>query len=259
MRREERGSPLGNSLTHPCGYAENRSLHWQSPQSPKHQEQHRVQKLPSIRQKQVVCTVISTYVQGYRFPVQISKTPCPCYKSPLFRPLGLELLPSGDGFRMHVTGSPRILLLLRTAIHSIRLSLGECSEVPFLGSRSDSKTSASHLERGRGRDGEVLRCRRCGSDGFGSKKDAAWRSGLGVGVSDSMASAVENRDVESTSGASALVGVMTLSIASKSASDTTDTDVAADSAFRGCDVSSLRSGSDSEYDMDRGGVIVLRS
>jgi hypothetical protein len=178
------------------------ALHWQSAAIHLNTKTPRTESCPNITintQKQVVCTVISTYVQGYRFPVrQISKTPRQCYKSPRFLPLGLELLPSGDGFRTHDTGSPRILLLLRTAaMHSIRLSLGECSDGVFLGSRSDSKTSASHLESGRGRDGEVLRCRRCGSDGFGSKKDAVWRSGLGVGVSDSTASAVENRDVVS--------------------------------------------------------------
>jgi len=44
----------------------------------------------------------------------------------------------------------------------------------------------SHSERGWGRDGERLRCRRWGSDGVASKKEDVvdWCSGLGVGVSD---------------------------------------------------------------------------
>lgn len=93
------------------------------------------------------------------------------------------------------------------------------AEMTPRGSRSDS-TVSSHRESGKGRDGDKLRWRLCGSAGFDSKKDVAWRcAGLGVGVSDSaVVSILVNIEVESASSWFAMVTALSI-VSSQSAGD----------------------------------------
>lgn len=89
---------------------------------------------------------------------------------------------------------------------------------------------------------------------FVSKKDVDWRSGLGVGVSDSTGSIAGDISL-------VVVDASTSSSLSWMAmSDMPEIDVAGDSWSIGCEKSSSsQSLSDSEKESDRGGVMVSRT
>lgn len=98
----------------------------------------------------------------------------------------------------------------------------------------------STCESGCGRDGDKLRCRRCGSDGFASIKEPERGSGFGVGVSMSSVSSPKSMafvDFELVRSASRPISSLS-SISNGTESDMSDTDVAGDPRSQGCESSS---------------------